>query len=71
MNAIRGFFPDKKPKHRTRRCKFCGEPGLKWAVVVKRWRLVDEEGFLHECPEYAEARQRAEQRWLNELAELI
>lgn len=64
MSKPMGFFPPKQSRAagRTRRCRFCGEPGLRWEMVVKVWRLVDEQGRPHECEEYLESKERGE-RW--------
>lgn len=60
---MQGFFPQRsRTEGRTRRCRFCGEPGLRWAKIVKVWRLVDEQGRPHECEEYLESEER-EERW--------
>lgn len=46
-------------------CSYCGQCGLKWAMIAGRprsilnppvYRLVDENGKVHSCPEYWESK---------------
>jgi hypothetical protein len=54
-----GFFtPKQRNDEGDRRCRFCGERGLRWTQTRDgKWRLVDHRGWLHVCQQYIEARE--------------
>jgi hypothetical protein len=44
-------------RSRDRKCAYCGQRGLHWAVDVNdKWRLYDERGHVHACGAYHEAK---------------
>ena len=52
VEARGGSAEPKEPGY----CKYCGSTDLFWKRLGRGARLVEEDGTLHQCPQYEEAR---------------
>lgn len=54
--STRGDKPPRYAEPQTgfhKSCKYCDQDGLAWGQDdLGGWRLVDEDGLIHECPKY-------------------
>ena len=46
------YIPSGYPKEKA--CRYCKARGLFWTHTEQGWRLADNKGNVHECPQWAE-----------------